>query len=178
MKYKYSIYALEHEWLQCSGIGHYSPAYCMTLVTIIITIKYDKREWFEQQSRQSSLDMNANATSSPVDPARQQAVFFPGQTLHGRHFRWHSWSTPSNFLHSWFSATSSGHIWSSLSFYTVFRACSINRTILQGIFKFPTFYTPHSILYCYPRVACSGVASSFPFNSSASFSFRPLFHCW
>ena len=44
MKYKYSIYALEHEWLQCSGIGKRSPAYCMTLVTIIIiTIKYDKR---------------------------------------------------------------------------------------------------------------------------------------
>ena len=47
MKNKYSIYALEHEWLQCSGIGQRSPAYCMTLVTIIIiTIKYDKRELF------------------------------------------------------------------------------------------------------------------------------------
>ena len=47
MKYKYSIYALamEHEWLQCSGIGQRSPAYCMILVTnIIITIKYDKGE--------------------------------------------------------------------------------------------------------------------------------------
>ena len=44
MKYKYSIYALEREWLQYSGIGHRSPAYCMALVTIIITIKYDKRE--------------------------------------------------------------------------------------------------------------------------------------
>ena len=45
MKNKYSIYALEHEWLQCSGIGHHSPAYCMALVAIIIiTIKYDKRE--------------------------------------------------------------------------------------------------------------------------------------
>ena len=47
MKYKYSIYALEHEWLQCSSIGQRSPAYCMTLVAIIIiitTIKYDKRE--------------------------------------------------------------------------------------------------------------------------------------
>ena len=49
MKYKYSIYAPEHEWLQCSGIGQRSPAYCMALVTIIIiiiiiTIKYDKRE--------------------------------------------------------------------------------------------------------------------------------------
>ena len=42
-KYVYSIYALEREWLQCSGIGHRSPAYCMTLVTILITIKYDKR---------------------------------------------------------------------------------------------------------------------------------------
>ena len=44
MKYKYSIYALDYEWLQCSGIGHHSPAYCMALVAIIITIKYDKRE--------------------------------------------------------------------------------------------------------------------------------------
>ena len=48
MKYKYSIYAPEHEWLQFSDIGQLSPAYCMTLVTIIIiiiiTIKYDKRE--------------------------------------------------------------------------------------------------------------------------------------
>ena len=45
MKYKYNIYALEHEWLQCSGIGQRSPAYCMALVTIIIiTIKYGKRE--------------------------------------------------------------------------------------------------------------------------------------
>ena len=45
MKNKYSIYALEHEWLQCSGIGQHSPAYCMALVSIIIiTIKYDKRE--------------------------------------------------------------------------------------------------------------------------------------
>ena len=51
MKYKYSIYALEHDWLQCSGIGHRSPAYYMTLVTIIIiiiiiiiTIKYGKKE--------------------------------------------------------------------------------------------------------------------------------------
>ena len=45
MKYKYSIYALEHEWLQCFGIGQRSPAYCMALVAIIIiTIKYDKRE--------------------------------------------------------------------------------------------------------------------------------------
>ena len=45
-KYVYSIYDLEHEWLQCSGIGQRSPAYCMTLVSIIIiiTIKYDKRE--------------------------------------------------------------------------------------------------------------------------------------
>ena len=34
MKNKYSIYALEHEWLQCSDIGHYSPAYGMTLVTM------------------------------------------------------------------------------------------------------------------------------------------------
>ena len=44
MKYKYSIYALEHEWLLCFGIGQRNPAYCMTLVAIIITIKYDKRE--------------------------------------------------------------------------------------------------------------------------------------
>ena len=47
MKYRYSIYAyaLDHEWLQCSGIGQHSPAYCMALVySIIITIKYDKRE--------------------------------------------------------------------------------------------------------------------------------------
>ena len=46
IKYKYNIYALarEHEWLQCSGIGQRSPAYCMELVTIIITIKFDKRE--------------------------------------------------------------------------------------------------------------------------------------
>ena len=46
LKYKYSIYALEHEWLKllCSGIGQRSPAYCMILVAIIITIKYDKRE--------------------------------------------------------------------------------------------------------------------------------------
>ena len=45
MKNKYSIYALEHEWLQCFSIGQRSPAYCMALVTIIIiTIKYDKRE--------------------------------------------------------------------------------------------------------------------------------------
>ena len=45
MKNKYSIYALEHEWLQCSGIDQQSPAYCMALVRIIIiTIKYDKRE--------------------------------------------------------------------------------------------------------------------------------------
>ena len=45
MKNKYSIYALEHEWLQYSGIGQRSPAYCMALVAIIIiTIKYDKRE--------------------------------------------------------------------------------------------------------------------------------------
>ena len=47
MKYKYSIYALDHDWLQCSGIGQLSPAYRMALVAIIIiitTIKYDKRE--------------------------------------------------------------------------------------------------------------------------------------
>ena len=45
MKYKYSIYASEHELLQCSCIGQCSPAYSMTLVAIIIiTIKYDKRE--------------------------------------------------------------------------------------------------------------------------------------
>ena len=45
MKNKYSIYALEHEWLQYSGMGHHSPAYCMALVAIIIiAIKYDKRE--------------------------------------------------------------------------------------------------------------------------------------
>ena len=48
MKCKYSIYALDYEWLQCSGIGQRSPAYCMALVAIIIiiitTIKYDKRE--------------------------------------------------------------------------------------------------------------------------------------
>ena len=45
MKYKYSIYALEHEWLQYSGIGQRNPAYCMELVAIIIiTMKYDKRE--------------------------------------------------------------------------------------------------------------------------------------
>ena len=45
MKNKYSMYALELEWLQCSGIGQRSPAYCMALVAIIIiTIKYDKRE--------------------------------------------------------------------------------------------------------------------------------------
>ena len=47
MKNKYSIYALEYQWLQYSGIGHHSPAYCMALVAIIIiiiTIKYDKRE--------------------------------------------------------------------------------------------------------------------------------------
>ena len=51
MKNKYSIYALAmDEWLQCSGIGQLSPAYCMALVAfiiiiiIIITIKYDKRE--------------------------------------------------------------------------------------------------------------------------------------
>ena len=44
-KYSTSIYALEHEWLQYSGIGHHIPAYCMALVAIIIiTIKYDKRE--------------------------------------------------------------------------------------------------------------------------------------
>ena len=34
MKYKYNIYALEHEWLQCSGIGHHSPAYCISLYDI------------------------------------------------------------------------------------------------------------------------------------------------
>ena len=44
IKYKYSIYALEREWLQCSGIGHRGPVYCKTLVVIIINIKYDKRE--------------------------------------------------------------------------------------------------------------------------------------
>ena len=45
IKCKYSIYALEHGWLQCSGIGQRSSAYCMALVAIIIiTIKYDKRE--------------------------------------------------------------------------------------------------------------------------------------
>ena len=45
IKNKYSINALEHEWLQCSGIGQRSPAYRMALVAIIIiTIKYDKRE--------------------------------------------------------------------------------------------------------------------------------------
>ena len=46
MNYKYSLYALEHEWLQCSGIGQHSPAYSMALVDImiIITMKYGKRE--------------------------------------------------------------------------------------------------------------------------------------
>ena len=54
MKYKYSIYAPEHEWLQCFGIGHCGPANCLALVAIIIiiifiiimiiNIKYDKRE--------------------------------------------------------------------------------------------------------------------------------------
>ena len=48
MKYKYSVYALDHEWLQCSSIGQYSPAYCMaiadSIIIIIIIMKYGKRE--------------------------------------------------------------------------------------------------------------------------------------
>ena len=58
MKYKYSIYALDYEWLQCSGIGQRSPAYCMALVAIIISITIKNDSAARLEMKLIRLDMN------------------------------------------------------------------------------------------------------------------------